>query len=308
MILAVCLNAALDLTYHVRELVPGASHRVHTVEERAGGKACNTARVLAQLSVEVSLCGFAGGARGARLREALVGSGVKDRMTPIEGETRQSVAVVHDGHVTVLNEPGPWISMGEWQALLTEVERVLPEVRAVVLSGSLPPGVPDDGYAQLVRLAREHEVPSVLDTGGSELLAALPEQPTIAAPNHHEVGDALSAVLSDPEDVLDAAGILSGRSGGAVVVSVGGDGLVAVEGARRWRVRPPRMLAGNPTGAGDALTAALAWGLVEGRNMPDTLADAVSLAGAAVVRPTAGEVDPGVYRELRDLCEVEEVA
>jgi tagatose 6-phosphate kinase len=68
------------------------------------------------------------------------------------------------------------------------------------------------------------------------------------------------------------------------------------------------MLAGNPTGAGDALTAALAWGLAEARDLPDTLADAVSLAGAAVVRPTAGEVDPEVYRQLRELCEVEEVA
>jgi tagatose 6-phosphate kinase len=307
MILAVCLNPALDLTYHVAELAPGTPHRVQSVQERAGGKACNTARVLAQLSVEVALCGFAGGARGARLRAALAGSDVKDRLIAVDGETRQSVAVVHGSDVTVLNEPGPRISSAEWQALLAEVEGVLPDARAVVLSGSVPTGVPDDAYAQLVGLARSHDVPSVLDTGGAQLLAALPERPTIAAPNHHEAAKALGAPLSHPEEVLDAASSLSARSRAAVVVSMGSEGLVAAEVARRWRVRPPRVLPGNPTGAGDALTAALAWGMAEMRRLPDTLADAVCLAGAAVVQPIAGEVDPATYRELCEICEVEEV-
>ena len=71
MIVAVGLNPALDVTYEVPALEPGASHRVQSVRERPGGKACNTARVLGQLSVEVALCGFAGGSRGARFRSAL---------------------------------------------------------------------------------------------------------------------------------------------------------------------------------------------------------------------------------------------
>jgi tagatose 6-phosphate kinase len=100
---------------------------------------------------------------------------------------------------------------------------------------------------------------------------------------------------------------LSARSRAAVVVSMGSEGLAAAEGSRRWRVRPPRVLPGNPTGAGDAVTAALAWGLADQRPLPDALADAVCLAAAAVVQPIAGEVDPATYRELREICEVEEV-
>jgi len=307
MILAVCLNPALDLTYHVEELVPGTAHRVQSVRERAGGKACNTARVLAQLSIEVALCGFAGGARGHRLRAALADSGVKDRLTTVTGETRQSVAVVHGEDATVLNEPGPRVSAADWEALLAEVEGALPDAWSVVLSGSVPPGAPADAYAQLVRLARRHDVPTVLDAAGDQLLTALPEGPTIAAPNHHEVAEALGTPLTDLADVLDAATDLSGRSGAAVVVSVGSEGLVAVAGSRRWRVRPPRLLSGNPTGAGDALTAALAMGLAEGRDLPATLAEAVCLAGAAVVSPAAGDIDPVTYRALRMTCAVEEI-
>ncbi len=308
MILAVCLNPALDVTYDVDALVPGASHRVRSVRERAGGKAVNTARVLAQLSVEVGLCGLAGGSRGSRLRAGLAGTGIEDRLTPVAGETRQTVAVVAGDVVTVLNEPGPRVSAQEWQSLLADVERALPGARALVVSGSVPPGVPGDGYALLVRLARGHGVPCVLDAGGEQLGAALDEGPAVAAPNDTEAAEAVGAPLTSPEEALEAATRLSARSGGAVVVSTGRDGLVAAAGGRRWRVAPPRVLEGNPTGAGDALTAALALGLAEGRALPETLADAVGLAGAAVVRPVAGEVDVHVYRELRAACTVEEVA
>lgn len=305
MILAVCLNPALDVTYHVDVLVPGATHRVRSVRERAGGKASNAAHVLAQLGEEVALFGFAGGSRGERFRSAL--GPVHDRLTCIQGETRQSVAVVDADDVTVLNEPGPAVAGHEWEALLDDYTAALPAARAVVLAGSLPSGLPDDAYAQLVRLARRSDRPTVLDTGGPQLLTALAERPTVAAPNHHEAAEALGSPLSGPDEALVAAADLSGRSGGAVVVSVGRDGLVAATPQRRWRAAPPRVLAGNPTGAGDALTAALALGIADGRCLPDVLADAVALSGASVVRPTAGDVDRATYDELRPLCRVEEV-
>ncbi len=305
MILAVCLNPALDVTYDVDVLVPGATHRVRSVHERAGGKAANVAHVLTQLGDEVALFGFAGGSRGERFRSAL--GAVHDRLTCIQGETRQSVAVVDADDVTVLNEPGPEVAAQEWEALLDAFTAALPAARAVVLAGSLPSGLPEDAYAQLIRLARQADRPTVLDTRGPQLLAALAERPTVAAPNHHEAAEALGSPLPGPDEALVAAADLSGRSRGTVVVSVGRDGLVAATPQQRWRTAPPRVLAGNATGAGDALTAALVRGVVDGRCLPEVLADAVALSGAAVVRPTAGEVDRDTYDELRPLCRVEEV-
>jgi tagatose 6-phosphate kinase len=307
MIVAVCLNPALDVTYHVDALVPGRAHRVRSARERAGGKGSNVAHVLAQLGEKVSLHGFAGGSRGARLRSALAGTGVEDRLTHVDGETRQSVAVVDAEDVTVLNEPGPAVTSHEWEALVDAYTSALSGARVVVLAGSVPPGVPGDAYAHLVRLARRGDLPTVLDTGGAQLLAALAERPTVAAPNHHEVAEALGTPLRGADEALVAAEDLSSRSGGTAVVSVGRAGLVAATPRHRWRVAPPRVLDGNPTGAGDALTAALARGVADGRCLPEVLADAVALSGAAVVRPAAGEVDPATYDELRALCRVEEV-
>ncbi|MEV6848898.1 PfkB family carbohydrate kinase [Actinoplanes sp. NPDC051411] len=78
MILAVCLNPAVDVTYVVDAVRPGASHKVSTVHRRPGGKGVNVARVLAQLGEPVTLCGFAGGATGRWLRSALADSALAD--------------------------------------------------------------------------------------------------------------------------------------------------------------------------------------------------------------------------------------
>lgn len=113
MILTVTLNTALDLTYRVPALRPGASHRVTEVTERPGGKGVNVARVLAALGHEVTVTGFTGGLTGRLLRERLTATpGLTDALLPVSGTTRRTVAVVDErsGTTTQLNEPGPAVS------------------------------------------------------------------------------------------------------------------------------------------------------------------------------------------------------
>jgi tagatose 6-phosphate kinase len=307
MILAVCLNPAIDLTYEIARMVPGSSHPVRSVLTRAGGKAVNTARVLAQLGDDVTLCGFAGGDRGKRLRSALPDSGVLDAFTEIAGQTRQSVAVFDSDQVTVFNEPGPSIDAVEWAALSAAFEEHLRDAAAVVMSGSVPPGTPPDAYARLVRIAHQHGVPTVVDASRTQLANALPAGPTVTAPNREELADALNLPVARYDDLVAATTELSRRTGGVAVVSAGTDGIVAVTEDRRWIARPPRVLSGNPTGAGDALTAGLVRGLASHADWPLVLADALALAVSAVASPVAGEIDAGIYAELRALAVIEEI-
>lgn len=88
----------------------------------------------------------------------------------------------------------------------------------------------------------------------------------------------------------------------AVVASLGPDGLIAVAADGAWHAAVPAQ-AGNPTGAGDAVVAALAGGLAPaagGVVWPALLADAAALSAAAVSAPVAGAVDLVTYRRLRD--------
>ncbi|GIH16590.1 1-phosphofructokinase family hexose kinase [Rugosimonospora africana] len=303
MILAVCLNPAVDVTYSVTALRHGTSHPVSAVHRRAGGKGVNAARVLAQLGEAVTLCGFAGGGTGRWLRDELSGSGVTERLTGVAGDTRQSVAVVDDADATVFNEPGPVVADGDWDRLADTFAQQLAGCAAAVMSGSVPPGAPADAYASLVRIARAHGVPTVVDTSGAHLRAAADAGATVLAPNRDEVG----LPSGGRAELLAAAAELSGRGGGTAVVSAGRDGLVAVSGEHRWAARPPRQVTGNPTGAGDALSAGLARGLAREATWPLVLADALALAAAAVAAPVAGTVDLDLYRELADLSTVEDV-
>jgi len=64
-------------------------------------------------------------------------------------------------------------------------------------------------------------------------------------------------------------------------------------------------VAGNPTGAGDALTAALAAGLHSGAPWPEPLRDGVACAAAAVACEVAGEIDLALRERLLSVITAE---
>jgi tagatose 6-phosphate kinase len=129
----------------------------------------------------------------------------------------------------------------------------------------------------------------------------------VTAPNREELADALNLPVARHDELVAATTELSRRTGCTAVVSAGTDGIVAVTGDSRWIARPPRVLSGNPTGAGDALTAGLVRGLASRADLPAVLTDALALAASAVASPVAGEIDVDVYMELRDLAAIEEI-
>lgn len=295
-ILTVCLNPAIDVTYTIPPFDLGTSITIEQIQNRAGGKGINTARALAQLGETPVVVGFAGGQTGEWLCTLLDADGLTHRLTRIAGQTRQCLTVYDGSSATVFNERGPVVSAAEWLDLVATIEEALPSASAISLSGSVPPGCPVDAYAQLISLARVFDVPSVLDAGGSQLTHALSAGATIFAPNLSETIEALG--LPEAAALLDAASKLARETGAAAVVSAGEEGIVAVVGDQRWSARPRLVLRGNPTGAGDALTAALVRGLAQKKSWPEILNRAVALAGAAVVSATAGNVDVAAYRRL----------
>ncbi|MCX4750406.1 1-phosphofructokinase family hexose kinase [Kitasatospora sp. NBC_01287] len=303
MILTVTLNAALDVTYLVDALVPHASHRVETAHERAGGKGVNVARVLAALGQPTTVTGLAGGPTGALLRGELRAAGLTDELVPIAGDSRRTVTVVSraDGDATVFNQSGPSVTPAEWAAFTTHYARLLGDASVVVLSGSLPPGLPPDAYGRLVTLAAEAGAATVLDTSGPPLLSALAAGPDVVKPNAAEL-----TAVTGRQDIAGAAAELRSMGARAVVASDGPNGLYAVTAHGSWRATPPERLSGNPTGAGDACVAALAAGLATGAPWPELLREAVALSAAAVPCPMAGDFDAATYRRFRTAISVED--
>jgi len=292
-ILTVTPNTALDVTYELDRLVPGAVLRPTAVHHRAGGKGVNVARVLYAVGRKTLALATAGGSDGSLVRRELAGSGVPHILVGTAGATRRTTTLLSttDGTVTLVNEPGPRVSPAEWEALVEAVREALQSASVLVCSGSLPPGVPADAYATLIRMATAAGVPTVLDTSGDALAAGIAAGPAVAKPNAEELRDVTG--LGDP---LAAARSLRVRGAGAVIVSLGAEGMLACSGTGEWHAAPSRRLAGNTTGAGDAAVAGIAMELADGSAWPDVLRRAVALSSAAVLGPLAGDVDLAHYR------------
>lgn len=296
MILTVTPNPALDLTYRVASLQPGETHRAAPAAVRAGGKGLNVARVVAQTGGAAFVLTTAGGAPGLRLAEDLEASRLPAELIPVTAPTRSSIAIVDEraGETTLLNETGEPLTAAEWAALTAAAERLAAAATCVVGSGSLPPGAPDDVYAELVGIAAARGLPSVIDAVGAALLLAAEAGAGVLKPNRRELAE-----TTGQDDPVAGARILLDAGAGLVLVSLGAEGMLAVPRTGEPRhARLDRPLSGNATGAGDAAVAAVATLLAAGADDPSALLRrATAWSAAAVLAPLAGELHP-TYPEL----------
>jgi tagatose 6-phosphate kinase len=295
-ILTVTLNMALDVTYHVDGFARGQTTRVREVGRRAGGKGVNVARVLHGLGHEAVVTGLAGGFTGAAARAELKAAGLRDEFVEIAGESRVTMTVVdREGCATGFWEPGPVVAREEWEAARSRCSELIDSASVVVLSGSLPPGLPASAYAQLIRRANEVGVPAVLDAQGEALALGASARPAVVKVNVSELASATGA-----DEVKAGARALCSAGARTVVITDGPAGLTCFSAQGTLHAVAPEVSTGNPTGAGDAVSAALAVGMIDDTPWADRISDAAALSAAAVSAPLAGSFDPDAYRRLRE--------
>lgn len=289
MILAVSLNSAMDRTVLLSgRLASGEIQRAVSADVQMGGKGLNVAKAAARLGAAVCATGFAGGLTGRFLREECARLGIRDGLVTTSGESRVCYMFANqDGTPpTVVNEPGPFISPAEVEALLEVFTALLPQSSLAVLSGSLPPGVPVDIYRRMIEAARSAGVRCLLDSSGEPLRHGLLAKPWLIKPNADEFAELVGRWQTEDDLTrqcrqLQAAGVEN------VIVSLGGDGALVVAGEQCWHVKPPSLETANPTGCGDIFVAGLAVSLDRG----GTLLDGVRL-GTACAAANAAHVTP----------------
>jgi tagatose 6-phosphate kinase len=304
MILTVTLNPAWDVTYPVGVLHPGTTHRIARPAARAGGKGINVARVLTRMGEPALATGVLLGHTGRAVRDDLAQAGVQTAFADgsERGTTRCTVTIVEaaGGRATVLNEPGPGPGDVDWPALRDHLLPLIARCAVLVVSGSLPPALPVDAYADLIEAARRSGAVTILDTDGPALLATLASRPDVVKPNQDEL-----ARVTGIRDPHCGAVALLDAGAGAVVVSAGPGGLHAVTRGESQCARSPDLTAVNPTGAGDAAVAGLAAGLLRRAAWPELVRIATAWSAACVLEPVAGEVSPGEVTRLMDLVNVQ---
>ena len=305
-------NLCIDRTHWLDHLEPGTVNRPRRAEATAGGKGVNVARALRDLGRTPTVLGYRPAAGGDQLERLLRAEGLASSLVDAPGELRSAIVVVEDsGRATVLNEPGPTLDAAYRDALLDRVAEQLvgTGARLVIGSGSLPPGLPADTYAELCRTAREYGAQVVVDTARAALAGVLAAEPDLVTPNlaeaesmHTGVVVESSAHAEDRAEIRERAcrAVRSLRAAGArrAVVTAGAHGAAYADDEGELWCDAPAVAAVNPIGAGDAFVGGVADHLLSGAGWREAVRRGVLVASAAVEHPQAGRVDPGRVSQL----------
>ncbi|WP_347354503.1 hexose kinase [Intrasporangium sp.] len=314
MIVTVTPNPAIDITYAVHAVTLGASHRVASVHERAGGKGLNVAAVLTAMGRDSVALAPVGSGERALFETDLRDRGIAHHLVESPCATRRSIAVVDAaGEATLFNEAGVPQPAAVWQALTDAVSELCVAGSVLTISGSLPENAPVDLVATVTGIGAARGVPVIVDAAGAPLVAALAKQPALVKPNRVEAQSAVAALGSGAGSIAELLRALVDAGARAAVISDGADGLHLLHADVALHARLPEPLSGNATGAGDALTAALAAELEDAGGLPQgpeawgrALRRGVAWSAAAVLQPVAGAVDPADVARLEQAVEVKE--
>jgi 6-phosphofructokinase 2 len=154
-----------------------------------------------------------------------------------------------------------------------------------MLCGSLPPGVPAEFYAELIKIAEKQKVKTLLDTDGDPLWHGIEAGPTVVTPNQSEAERLLNRALITRTHSIDAVKRIKAMGAKNAILSLGGRGVAAASDDGTIEVVPPRIEAVCPIGAGDAMGAAFVWAMVEGNNFEDSTKWGVAAGTASAKLP-----------------------
>ncbi|WP_447895673.1 1-phosphofructokinase [Vreelandella sp. GE22] len=300
-ILTLTLNPALDLAFALDELALGAVNRPHHAQLEAAGKGVNVARVLAGLGHEVIVSGFLGVDNDGPFKRAFEQLGVTDAFLRVPGETRINAKLAErSGRVTDINGPGIAVDAAPLEALLRDVEERLAHtpVEAIVVAGSLPPGLDLDRFSALLERLKNTGVPLWVDTSGEALKRAIAIAPAAVKPNEIELAEWAQSPLDSLASRQQATQRLHRAGIDQALLSAGADGVLWVNAEGAWQATPPRVRAVNTVGAGDTFLAGMLHGLLSGQDAEATLRFATALSCESVRHPGVGDARASDFSNL----------
>ena len=286
-ILTLTLNPALDVLTSIDQVSDTHKMRCGPTLKHPGGGGVNVARVLHRLGASCVAAYLAGGVTGERHHKLMSAEKVRCHVMPIAEETRESFSVheTSSGNDFRFVLPGPCVTDAELDACFDYVAQHLPK-QFLVISGGLPPGVPDDFYARLAALAQQHGVRVVLDTNGPALAEALKVGVYLFKPSLRELRDLTGQALPDTDSQLAAAQQLIDRGQAQIVaVSLGEQGAMVVSATERWRARSIPVAVQTTIGAGDSFVGGMVWALARGDSLVKAFQYGMASGAAALLAP-----------------------
>lgn len=281
------LNPAVDISYEIPQLLEYQKVCATKTSYYPGGNGINVARALTELGVPVECCSTIGGESGSLLLRLLGDTlGDNNNWFQLQGETRLNTNIMQQ------NPPGQF----EITSLGPEVPaNVLAEILAcllhvagdglAVLSGLIPPGVPDSTYRELAEQISAQGGKVVLDASGTVLEQALEAKPYLVRLNRHTLEMICKRRLDSTVLVAEAARVLQQGGSEYLCVSLGDEGAILTDSGNSYHCSAPKVHKQSTVGSGDSLVAGLIAGLRSGSSPEDMLRLGVICGSSTAAHP-----------------------
>lgn len=306
MIITVTMNPAIDKTAVVDELVVGGLNRLEQTMMNAGGKGINVSKTIQALGGESLATGFIAGTNGAFIKESLDQLSIDNDMVEVAGNTRVNLKVLNkDMDLTELNEEGPYIDEAALHALVDKIVKHACKDDYVVLSGSVPGSVPKDIYAKLIKQLKQNKIKVILDADGDLFAHAIEEVPNVIKPNKYELCK-YSEISEDckNDEIVKLGKTLLDKGMQLITISMGKEGALFIDSEHTAIVKGLKVDAHSSVGAGDAMVAAIAYGLEQELSFEELVKLAVATSAGAVM--TKG-TQPASEEQVRELMKEVEI-
>ena len=303
MIITVTLNPALDKTLVLKKVSMGEVNRVDTTRNDMGGKGINVSKVLKELGMISAATGFLGGILEEVFRKELKSIGITDEFQSVTGSTRTNIKVVDEERkeYTDFNEPGPEILPEELSDFYERYHALVKEGDLVVLSGGVSQGVPKEIYGILTKMAKEKGAHVLVDAEGEALVQAIQEIPFLVKPNEKELAGIVGKETLSVDEMIQEGKKLVQKGIQLVLISRGAEGSILLTGAHTYVAEGLKVPVRSTVGAGDAMVAALTFGLEMNMSPKEMLIFAQASGAAAVMKEgTQAATKEEIYAHLKE--------
>ena len=293
-IYTVTFNPSLDYIVSVKDFRPGMTNRTSSELVLAGGKGINVSIVLGNLGIKSTALGFIAGFTGDEIVRRLHNGGINSEFIKInDGISRINIKLKSiDG--TEINGQGPHIDSSHIEQLMNRLRR-LESGDVLVLAGSIPAGISDNIYKDIMDMLKDKGVQIMVDATSRLLTNVLEYNPFFIKPNQHELGDIFNVTLNTQEEVIPYALELKKMGAVNVCVSMGGKGAILVaDDGNVYKAKAPDGILKNSVGAGDSLVAGFLSGWIEKKDYEYAFRKGVATGSASAFSErlaTNGEVN-----------------
>lgn len=284
MIYTITFNPALDYVIKVQDFNVGKINKSQKEYIYPGGKGINVSIVLKTLGQETTAMGFISGFVGKEIEKQVQKYGVQTDFIEIENDnSRINVKILGESEETAINTKGPYIELKYIELLYKKLE-ILEEKDILVLSGSVPNGVPDNIYEEICKKVKDKNIKVVVDSTGELLVNTLKYRPYLIKPNQQELEEIFGIKITSQDEALKYAKQLQIKGAKNVIVSMGSDGAVLLdENGYSYKMKALNTEnAVNTVGAGDSMVA----GFLAGHETFNNYEKALEIGVAAATATT----------------------